>query len=112
MSLDLEDIAFTSGVTKATFSGTSTSGVLTVTNGSQAAKIDLTGDYLASTFATSSDGHGGTTVIDPPRAVTAHWFVAVAASMGGERAGSMAPADDGRLVGAAPRLARPGAAMA
>ena len=67
MSLDLEDISFGSK-TMATYSGTSTSGVLTVADGSHVAKITLEGDYLASTFTVSSDGHGGTTVVDPPAA--------------------------------------------
>jgi hypothetical protein len=28
--------------------------------------IALLGNYLASTFVASSDGHGGTSIIDPP----------------------------------------------
>jgi len=40
--------------------------MLTVTGGAQVAKINLTGDYLTSTFTLSSDGHGGTVVTDPP----------------------------------------------
>jgi hypothetical protein len=63
--LDLADIAFTSGVTKATYSGTTTSGTLTVTDGAHTAHIKLMGDYTASTFTVSSDGHGGTKVVDP-----------------------------------------------
>jgi hypothetical protein len=63
-SLDLEDIGF--GVaTVATFSGTTASGVLTVTDGTHTAKIKLTGDYLGSSWTVSSDGHGGTSVVDP-----------------------------------------------
>jgi hypothetical protein len=58
-SLDLADIAFVSS-TKATFSGTSASGVLTVTDGTHTAHINLTGNYTASTFTASSDGNGGT----------------------------------------------------
>jgi hypothetical protein len=65
-SLDLLDIAFTGGTTKASFTGTTTSGTLTVTDGSHTAKITLVGNYLGHTFTTSSDGHGGTTVVDPP----------------------------------------------
>jgi hypothetical protein len=42
--------------------------VLTVTNGSQTAKIDLTGNYLGHTFTVAFDGHGGVTVKDPPAA--------------------------------------------
>ena len=65
-SLDLTDITFTSGVTKATYSGTTASGTLTVTDGTHTAHIQLVGNYTtAGAFVLSSDGHGGTTVIDP-----------------------------------------------
>jgi hypothetical protein len=40
--------------------------VLTVTDGSHTANIVLLGDYTASTFNVSSDGQGGTFVVDPP----------------------------------------------
>ena len=68
-SLDLGDIGFTSGKTKASFveNSAKTSGVLTVTDGTHTAKITLAGDYASSTFTTSSDGHGGTIVVDPAR---------------------------------------------
>ncbi|HXU99359.1 MAG TPA: hypothetical protein VG166_02555 [Caulobacteraceae bacterium] len=68
--LDLADIAFTSGVTKATYSGTTASGTLTVTDGTHTAHIKLMGNYTASTFTVSSDGHGGTKVVDPAAAST------------------------------------------
>jgi hypothetical protein len=63
-SLDLLDIAF-SASTKATYSGSTTAGVLTVTDGTHTAHIHLLGNYLGATFKVSSDGHGGTTVVDP-----------------------------------------------
>ena len=62
-SLDLGDIGFV-GSTEATFSGTRNSGVLTVTDGTHTAHIKLKGNYTASTFVASSDGHGGTIVVD------------------------------------------------
>ena len=62
-SLDLRDIGFVSA-NEATFNGTSTSGVLTVSDGTHAAHITLDGDYLASTFTCSSDGNGGVLVTD------------------------------------------------
>jgi hypothetical protein len=65
-ALDLTDIAF-GGATKASYSGTTASGVLTVTDGSHTAHIALTGDYTTSTFTAASDGHGGTSVVDPAR---------------------------------------------
>jgi phospholipase C len=49
-----------------TYSGTASGGTLTVTDGSHTANIALLGNYTASTFVTSSDGHGGTNVVDPP----------------------------------------------
>ena len=63
-SLDLGDIGFVSS-SEATFSGAKTGGVLTVTDGTHTAHINLKGNYLGSTFIASSDGHGGTIVIDP-----------------------------------------------
>jgi hypothetical protein len=71
-SLDLTDIAFTGGVTKATYSGTTTAGTLTVTDGAHTAHIKLIGNYLGSTFTVSSDGHGGTTVVDPATSAFTH----------------------------------------
>jgi hypothetical protein len=59
-SLGLRDIGFVSP-NEATFSG----GVLTVTDGTHAAHIKLAGDFSGSTFTASSDGHGGTLVVDP-----------------------------------------------
>jgi hypothetical protein len=64
-TLDLADINFAT-VGTPTFKGTSTGGVLTVSDGSHTANIALLGNYIASTFTVSSDGHGGTYVVDPP----------------------------------------------
>jgi len=85
-SLDLVDIGFVSS-TEATFSGTTTSGVLTVTDGTHTARITLNGNYTASTFIASSDGHGGVTVIDPTKSGGAttpspHQFIAAMAGLG------------------------------
>ena len=85
-SLDLADIAFTAGTTKASYSGTTTSGVLTVTSGSEVASITLEGNYTTSTFTVSSDGRGGTTVVDPTKAQVQatpapHTFVAAMAAI-------------------------------
>ncbi len=52
---------------KASYSGTSTGGTLTVGNGTQSDMIALLGNYQASIFTLSSDGHGGTNVVDPPK---------------------------------------------
>jgi hypothetical protein len=67
-TIDLATMAFVSGATKATYSGTTASGVLTVTNGTLAAHVTLLGNYVGHAFAATSDGHGGTLVRDPPTA--------------------------------------------
>jgi len=59
--LDLNDIGFVSAG-EATFSGTTTGGVLTVTDGTRTALINLTGNYLSSRFSSAGDGHNGTIV--------------------------------------------------
>jgi hypothetical protein len=63
-TLDLRDINFAT-IQTPTYSGSSSGGTLTVTDGTHTANIALLGNYLASTFVTSSDGHGGTAVVDP-----------------------------------------------
>ena len=64
--LDLRDIAYGAG-TKVSFSGDTSGGVLTVTDAqNHTAHLTLVGDYTHSTFNLSSDGAGGTLVIDPP----------------------------------------------
>jgi hypothetical protein len=66
-SLDLEDIAFSTAHTS--YSGTSTAGVLTVTDGAHSAKIHFIGNYTAATWVLSKDTSGGTIVVDPVRPV-------------------------------------------
>jgi hypothetical protein len=95
-SLDLRDIAF-GGSTKASFSGTTTSGTLTVTDGTHTAKIKLTGNYTASTFVVSTDGHGGTKVVDPTRPATALAFLGAMSAFGAAAGGVVAPAQMRRL---------------
>ena len=48
------------------YSGDASGGTLSVSDGTHMANIALLGNYLASTFTASSDGHGGTNVVDPP----------------------------------------------
>ena len=64
-ALDLADVSYGPNTT-ATFSGNIDGGTLTITNGSETAHIALLGDYLDSGWTLSSDGHGGTVVVDPP----------------------------------------------
>jgi hypothetical protein len=106
-SLDLNDIA-SDGTTTATYSGTTASGTLTVTDGTHTARIKLIGDYTASTFTLASDGHGGTTVTDPPApAAKPHAFIAAMATMGAG-AGGLATATAATSLAEPTRLARPG----
>jgi hypothetical protein len=63
-TLDLRDIN-PATVQTPTYSGSSSAGTLTVTDGTHTAHIALLGNYLASTFVTSSDAHGGTAIVDP-----------------------------------------------
>jgi len=63
-SLDLADVSYGANTT-ATFLGNTNGGILTVTEGAHTAKIALVGNYLSSTWDLSSDGHGGTSVVDP-----------------------------------------------
>ena len=60
-SLDLRDIGFV-GVGEASFSGTASKGVLTVTDGTHTAHITLVGNYLSAAFTAANDGHGGTVI--------------------------------------------------
>jgi autotransporter-associated beta strand protein len=98
-ALDLLDIPFVSGTTTATYSGTTTSGVLTVKDGANVATIHLTGNYTTSTFTVSSSSAGGTKVVDPaqpsaPPHVAAplspHPFIAAMAGFGAREAGAAA----------------------
>ena len=89
--VDLSDGHLVSGLSEreaatvaATFSGTSAGGVLSVTDGTNTARIKLAGDYLGTTFTASSDGHGGTMVTDSAaqRALASpHAFVAAMARL-------------------------------
>jgi hypothetical protein len=67
-ALDLLDIGYLKGTTTASFSGTTASGILTVTDGTNTARIKLIGDYVGASFTLSDDGGGGTRVVDPPPA--------------------------------------------
>jgi hypothetical protein len=61
--IDLPDLAFGSHTTLAySENSAATGGVLTVTNGASVANIALLGNYVATSFVTAGDGHGGTLV--------------------------------------------------
>ena len=48
-----------------------TGGTLAITDGTHTADIALLGNYMASTFATASDGHGGTLITQAEQTATA-----------------------------------------
>ena len=99
-ALDLMDIAYTGGA-QASFAGTSQSGVLTVTDGSHTAHIDLVGDYLAARFVTAGDGHGGVSVT--AGSADASVRGAAFASLSAALAPSASPVPASDLASAAPR---------
>jgi hypothetical protein len=109
-SLDLGDVGFASA-DEATFRGTESGGVLTVTDGKHTAHIDLARDYLGATFVASSDGQGGAEVIATSgRAPSAAHFVAAMAGLPGHGAttgliDARGITDGRRMMLAAPRLA-------
>jgi hypothetical protein len=88
-SLDLEDISFATATES--YSGTAASGVLTVTDGTHTAKINLTGNYLASVWTLSSDTGGGTVVTDPA-APSAHGLAAAMAGFAPTAGGAQSSA--------------------
>ena len=63
-ALDLVDVSYGPNTT-ATFLGNTSGGTLTVTDGTHTANIALVGNYLSSNWDLSSDGNGGTVVVDP-----------------------------------------------
>ncbi len=84
--LDLGDIAFGAD-TKASYAGSATKGVLTVTDGTNTASIKLAGDYIGATFTATSDGHGGTKIVDPTVGAAGHSaFVSAMSSFGASSA--------------------------
>jgi len=94
-SLDLGDIAFVNS-DEAAYSGSATSGALTVTDGIHTAFVKLDGDYLGATFTASSDGHDGTDIVatTPAWPASTHKFIAAAAVLDGGAAGSSAATRD------------------
>ena len=65
--IDLTAVTFSSGVVSETYSGNTTSGVLTVTSGgTTVATIDMVGPYVTSNFTlTAGSGGIGTIITDP-----------------------------------------------
>ena len=104
--LDLLDIGFKSGVTKATYAGNITSGILTVTDGVHIANINLTGNYTKSTFVVATDNHNGTLIQDPTATASPAGMASAMAGMSGPAAAT-SPWSVPTATGA-PTLATPG----
>ena len=99
-------------MTTATYNGTTAGGVLTVTDGTHVADIKLAGNYLASIWTVSTDGHGGTTAADPTAGPPTAAPIANLALLTGQMA-SLGPAASATaqvsapLYGTPPLIARP-----
>jgi hypothetical protein len=94
------------------FSGNSRGGVLTIVDGSQTAKLNLVGDYLATVFKAVSDGTGGTKIVGGGLLPTASAtpLVTAMASFGAPSASQGSPTAIGG--GAHPMLVAPHTAFA
>jgi hypothetical protein len=64
--IDLAGLRWVQGSMTAKFSGGTSGGILTVSNGAQSVAINLTGNYMQSSWHLSADKTGGTIVVDPP----------------------------------------------
>jgi len=64
--IDLRDISFANSGFSLGYSGDTSSGILTVTDGTNTAQIHLLGQYVAGNFTAQTDGNGGTLITDPP----------------------------------------------
>jgi hypothetical protein len=104
--LDLGDIGFV-GSGQATYTGTATGGVLTVSDGAHTASIHLLGDYLTDRFVSASDGAGGVDVVAMAAGgASAHGFATAMAAFGPPAGGQASPAasrpDPSRMLIAPP----------
>ena len=63
-TIDLTAVNFASATLG--YVGNSLSGTLTVTDGTNTARLVMLGSYVAANFHLATDGHGGTLVSDPP----------------------------------------------
>jgi hypothetical protein len=64
--IDLAGLRWVQGSMTARFSGGTSGGILTVSNGAQSVAINLAGNYMQSSWHLSADKTGGTFVVDPP----------------------------------------------
>src|SRR5260370_38273208 len=77
--------------------GNTPGGTLTVTDGTDTANIALQGNYLSSTWTLSSDGNGGTIVVDP--VASSNWQTLKIGAGGFVR--NLSPSPAGTIGGAA-----------
>ncbi len=71
--IDLPNIAFGARTTLAYVeNGTNTAGTLTVTDGRHAASLVLLGNYMAASFVTAADGHGGSLITETAQTASEH----------------------------------------
>ena len=71
--IDLADIAFGSNTTVTYLASSADTGTLTVSDGTNTANIAILGQYSPADFHIASDGHGGTTVVDPVLSTSGSW---------------------------------------
>ncbi len=64
--IDFADVSFNSLTLG--YSGNNSPGTLTVSDGTHTASLAVLGNHSLANFTASSDGHGGTIVVDPPLA--------------------------------------------
>jgi len=64
--IDFADLAYQGNSSPVYSSSGTNTGTLAVTEGGNTINVALLGNYFASSFVASSDGHGGTLVTDPP----------------------------------------------
>ena len=64
--IDLRDVNFSSSLFRLGYTGNTTQGVLTVTDGTNTASLTMFGKYTKTSFHASADGFGGTQIFDPP----------------------------------------------
>jgi hypothetical protein len=65
-SIDLADLTWVKGNMTASFSGDTSGGTLTVSNGTNKVALKLLGNYTKASWTLSKDSAGGTRVVDPP----------------------------------------------
>ena len=96
-SIDLSDLNFTAGIQMNYVPNSgNTGGVLTLTDGTNTANLELEGGYTLANFVIANDGDGGTLLIDPK--VDTQSFGNASASSGASPEASDPVADQGAVT--------------